>query len=191
MDHTLFASTPCTPCWNSFSWLFRIAGQQTTRTSNYKNSYGLFALQSFTSVTWSLLFDSTDHSQFSSLLTHWFILNHIKLVFIFVYYFFAFESISQTLCAKKPKIWIWQGCMFALPVAFSSHSPGKHVDLNVLKTLHVNYVTRKNPILLLPFIFFKPHPISFGTLPFFLSAHNESSHWRSDVTLLTITLQFS
>lgn len=184
MDHTLFASTPCTPCWNSFSWLFHIAGQQTTRTSNYKNSYGLFALQSFASVTWSLLFDSTDHSQFSSLLTHWFILNHIKLVFIFVYYFFAFESISQTLCAKKPKIWIWKGCMFALPVCIQFPFPWKTCWFECLKNSACELCYKKNiPSCSYPLFFLNPIPSALArSLSFCLPTMK--------VTLLTITLQF-
>lgn len=183
MDYTLVdSSTPCAPCWNSFSWLFHIAGQQTTGTSNYRNSYSLFALKSFAPVTWGLLFYTTNYSQFSSLLTHWIILNHIQwfqLVSVFMYYYFAFESVSQAFCTKKSKTAACEHDQDAhLPYlsAFSSFPPGKQVDLNAWKTLHVNSVTRKMSCPAPPFIFFKPHPINSDTLPFFWSAQNKSSH---------------
>lgn len=76
--------------------------------------------------------------------------------------------------------------------AFSSHSPRKQVDFECLKNSACELCYKKNhPILLLPFFSFKPHLTIFGMLSFFLSAQNESSHWHSNVTLLTITLQFS
>lgn len=160
-DYTLVAnSNPCASCWNSFFWLFHIAGQQTTGTSNYMNSYDLFALKSFAPVTWGLLFSSRNYSQFSSLLTHWFILNHIQqfqLVFAFMYYFFAFESTSQTFCTKKPNTAAREHDQDEhLPYlsAFSSFPSGKLVDLNTWKTLHTNSVTRKMSHPALPPIFF-------------------------------------
>lgn len=127
VGYTLVASnTPCAPCWKSFSWLFCIAGQQTAGTSNYRNSYGLFALKSCAPVTRGLLFYTTNCSQFSSLLTHWFILNHIQwfqLVFVFMCYFFAFDSISEALCKRKLKTSAHEQYQDALTCLCSVPSP--------------------------------------------------------------------
>lgn len=119
----------------------------------------------FCSSDLGLLFYTTNHSQFSSLLTHWFILNHIQwfqLVFVFMYYF-AFESISQAFYTKKPKTVAREhdqgACLPYLP-AFRSFPPGKQVDLNAWKTLRVNSVTRKMscPVLCPPVLSLSPTP---------------------------------
>lgn len=129
----------------SLGWTF--AGQQTTGTSNYRSSYSLFSLKSFGPGTWGLLFHARNHSQFSSLLTHSFILNHIQwfqLVFAFCMHCFwvNFSSILyyETNCYY---FWTWPRCTFALLV-YNYFLSVNQADLNVWKTLHLNSITRKN-----------------------------------------------
>lgn len=99
MDYNLIMTgIPCAPCWSSLSRLFHIAGQK-----NYRTANSLFSLQSFGPMTWGLLFHTKNYSQSSSLLTHWFILNHIQWSSWFLYFIcVAFESFFQAIFTKKP-----------------------------------------------------------------------------------------